>query len=132
MIFWVIIIWAKATFFFEQLFPGVARTWLGSRSVFFLGPKSLFLVQKSNFCHTTILVNGPFVALGVTVHFPPWERFSDFPFPSYSRFHKKNPVDPSKSLPPPHCGGRAPSASNSPSPLSAQALRTRALRARAG
>ena len=27
MIFWVIIIWAKATFFFEQLFPVVAKTW---------------------------------------------------------------------------------------------------------
>ena len=53
----------------------------------FLGLKSRFLVQKSNFCHTTpILVNDPFVALGVTVHF-------------------QNPVDPSKSLPPPQCEG---------------------------
>ena len=32
MIFWVIIIWAKATFFFQQLFPVVARTWLESKS----------------------------------------------------------------------------------------------------
>ena len=69
MIFWVIIIWAKATFFFEQLFPVVARTWWALRSdSFFLGPKSRFLVQKSYFCHTTpILVNGLFVAPGETV-----------------------------------------------------------------
>ena len=97
----------KATFFFEQLFPVVARTWLELRSEsFFLGPKSWFLVQKSDFCHTTpILVNDPFLALGMTVNFPPWDRFFDFPFRSYSSFCKKNLVDPSKSLPPPHCGG---------------------------
>ena len=35
MTFSPLIIWAKATFFFEQLFPVVVRTWLGSRSVFF-------------------------------------------------------------------------------------------------
>ena len=97
----------NSTFFVEQLFPVVARTWLGSRSErFFLGPKSRFLAKKSNFCHTTpILVNGPFVALGVTVNFPPWDRFFDFLFPRYSSFPKKNLVDSSKSLPPPHCGG---------------------------
>ena len=68
-------------------------------NVFFLGPKSRFLAEKPDFCHTTpILVNGPFVALGEAVHFPPWERFSDFPFRSYS-FRKE------KILPPPHCGG---------------------------
>ena len=39
---------------------------------------------------------GPFVALGESVHFPRWERFFDFSFPSYGRFRKK------KSLPPPH------------------------------
>ena len=77
-----------------------------------MGPKSRFLVQKSNFCHTTpILVNGPFVALGETVHFPHWERF----------------FVASKSLPPPHCG--APSTSNSPSTLSAHPLRARTLHA---
>ena len=42
---------------------------------------------------------------------------------------KKNPADGSKSLPPPTVG--APSASNSPSALSARALRAGALRARA-
>ena len=56
----------------------------------FLGPKFRFLVKKSNFCQTTpILVNGPFVALGETVHFPPWEQFFDLLFPSYSHFRKK-------------------------------------------
>ena len=67
---------------------------------FFMGPKFQFLVQKSDFCQTTpILVNDPFLALGMTVNFPPWDRFFDFPFRSYSSFRKKNPVDPSKSLP---------------------------------
>ena len=81
MTFPPLIIWAKATFFFEQLFPVVARTWLGYRSDrLFLGPKFRFLVQKSDFCHTTpILVNYPFLAPGMTVNFPPWERFFDFP-----------------------------------------------------
>ena len=44
-----LIIWAKATFFFEQLFPVVARTWLGDKSErLFFGPKFWFLVQKSD------------------------------------------------------------------------------------
>ena len=70
MTFPPLIIWAKATFFFEQLFPVVARTWLEYKSgSLFLGPKFRFLVQKSNFCHTTpILVDGPFLALGMTGH----------------------------------------------------------------
>ena len=38
---------------------------------------------------TPILVNDPFVALEEIVHFPPWEQFFDFPFPSYSRFCQK-------------------------------------------
>ena len=85
----LIFIWEKASFFFEQLFPVVVRTWLESRG-FFLGPKSRLLAKKSNFCHTTsILVIGTFVALRETVHFPPWERFFDFSFWSYSRFCKK-------------------------------------------
>ena len=42
-------------------------------------------VQKSNFCHTTpILVNDPFLALGMTVNFPPWDRFFDFPLQQFS------------------------------------------------
>ena len=77
MTFPPLIIWAKALFFFEQLFPVVARTWLESKSDrLFLGPKFRFLAKKSDFCHTTpILVNGPSVALGETAHFPPWEQF---------------------------------------------------------
>ena len=127
-----LIIWAKALFFFEQLFPVVARTWLGYRSVcLFLGPKFRFLVQKSDFCHTTpILVDDPILALGMTVNFPPWERFFDFPFRSYSCFRKKIWLTAQKVFPPPTVG--VPSASKSPSALSAQALRARALCARAG
>ena len=41
-----LIIWAKETFFFEQLFPVVARTWLELKSVcLFLGQKFRFLVR---------------------------------------------------------------------------------------
>ena len=118
MIFWVMIIWAKATFFFEQLFPVVTRTWLELRSErFFLGPKSRFWAKKSDFCHMTpILVSGRFVALGEAVHFPPWERFSDFPFQSYSSFRKKTRLKAQKVFPLLTVG--APSASNSPSALS--------------
>ena len=48
------------------------------------------LGQKSEICHTTpLLVDGPFVALGETVHFPPWEQFFDFSFSSYGCFLKK-------------------------------------------
>merc|ERR1711928_38776 len=91
MTFSPLIIWAKALFFFEQLFPVVARTWLRPKSeCLFLGPKFRFLAQKSDFCHTTpILVDDPFLALGMTVNFPPWERFFDFPIRSYSCFRKK-------------------------------------------
>ena len=92
---------------------------------FFLGPKSRFLAEKSDFCYRTpILVNGPFVALREPVHFPPREQFFDFPFPSYGRFRNKNPRQ--KVFPLPTV--RATSASNSPSTLSAQA---RTLRVRA-
>ena len=91
MIFTPLIIWAKALFFYEQLFPVVARTWWAPRSDrLLLGPKFRFLVQKSDFCHTIpILVNDPFLALTMTVNFPPWERFFDFLFRSYSCFRKK-------------------------------------------
>ena len=68
----------------------MAITWFPLRSEFFLGPKSRFLVQNFDFCHTNpILVNDPFLALGMTVYFPPWERFFDFLFRSYSCFRKK-------------------------------------------
>ena len=131
MIFPSLIIWAKALFFFEQLFPVVARTWLELKSgTLFLGPKFWFLAQKSDFCHTTpILVDDPFLALGMTDSFPPWKPFFDFPFLSYSCFRKKIWLTAQKVFPPPTVG--VPSASKSPSALSAQALRARALRARA-
>ena len=47
----LIFIWEKATFFFEQLLPVVARTWLRSRSVCFsvFGPKIQFLPHDPNF-----------------------------------------------------------------------------------
>ena len=119
----LIFIWEKATFFFEQLFPVVARTWLGEKSgTSFLGPKFRFLAKKSDFCHTTpIFVDDPFLALDMTVNFPPWKRFFDFPIRSYSCFRKKIRLTAQKVFPPPTMG--APSASNSPSALSAQALR---------
>ena len=122
MTFPPLIIWAKALFFFEQLFPVVARTWLELKSeCLFLGPKFRFLVQKSDFCHTTpILVNDPFLALTMTVNFPPWKRFFDFPFWSYSCFRKKIRLTAQKVFPPPTVG--VPSASNSPSALSARGL----------
>ena len=91
MTFPPLIIWAKALFFFAQLFPVVARTWLGEKSDrLFLGPKFWFLAKKSDCCHTTpILVGDPFLALGMAVNFPPWKTFSDFPIRSYSCFRKK-------------------------------------------
>ena len=105
MTFSPLIIWAKGPFFFEQLFSVVARTWLVTKSeCLFFGPKFRFLAKKSDFCHTTpIFVDDPFLALDMTVNFPPWKRFFDFPFRSYSCFRKKNFVDPSKSLPHSYC-----------------------------
>ena len=119
MTFSPLIIWAKATFFFEQLFPVVARTWLEYKSDrLFLGPKFQFLAKKSDFCHTTpIFVDDPFLALDMTVNFPPWKQFFDFPIQSYSCFRKKIRLTAQKVFPPPTVG--APSASNSPSALRA-------------
>ena len=86
----------------------------------FLGPKFQFLAKKSDFCHTTpILVDDPFLALGMTVNFPPWERFFDFLIRSYSCFRKKIWLTPQKVFPPPTLG--VPSSSKSPSALSARA-----------
>merc|ERR1711963_945356 len=70
---------------------------------------------------TPILVDDPILALGITVNFPPWERFFNFPFQSYSCFRKKIRLTRQKVFPPPTVG--VPSASKSPSALSAQALR---------
>ena len=93
-------------FFFWTTYSGRGQNMVrGKKWVPFFGSKFWFLAQKSNFCHTTpILVDDPFLALAMTVNFPPWERFFDFPFQSYSCFRKKNLADGSKSLPPSHCG----------------------------
>ena len=98
----LIFILEKATFFFEQLFSVVARTWLEYKSDrLFLGPKFQFLAKKSDFCHTTpIFVDDPFLALDMTVNFPPWKRFFDFPFQSYSCFRKKIRLTRQKVFPP--------------------------------
>ena len=64
---------------------------------------------------TPILVDDPFLALGMTVNFPPWKPFFDFPFRSYSCFRKKIRLTCQKVFPLPTVG--APSASNSPSAL---------------
>ena len=45
-------IWEKVTFFFERLFPVVARTWLEYRSVCFFGPKMLIFAIRSQFWST--------------------------------------------------------------------------------
>ena len=92
----------------------------------FFGPKISVFGKKSNFCHTTpIFVDDPFLALDMTVNFPPWKRFFDFPFRSYSCFRKKIWLTAQKVFFPPTVG--VPSASNSPSALSAQAHALRAL-----
>ena len=73
----------------------MARTWCPLRSELFLGLKSRFLAKKFDICHTTpILVNGLFLALGDTVHFPPWGQFFDFSIPSYGWRVKKSSPSP--------------------------------------
>ena len=125
MTFPPLIIWAKALFFFEQLCPVVARTWLGLKSErLFLGPKSRFLAKNLPY-HPNFgqrLVCSPrrdrsFPTLGTT-------------FPSrvtavFVKKKKNNRLTRQKVFPLPTV--RALSASNSPSALSAQALRARAL-----
>ena len=77
------------------------------------------IAQKSDFCHMTpIFVDDPFLALDMTVNFPPWKRFFDFPIRSYSCFRKKIRLTAQTVFPPPTVG--APSASNSPGALSAR------------
>ena len=53
---------------------------------------------------TPILVDDPILALGMTVNFPPWERFFDFPFRSYSCFRKKILLTAQKVFPLPTVG----------------------------
>ena len=61
MTFPPLIIWAKALFFFEQLFPVLARTRIELRS----GP--FFWAQNLGFWPKNLIFA---IALGVTVHFP--------------------------------------------------------------
>ena len=85
----------------------------------FFGLNFLFLARKTVFCYRTPdFANGPFVALGETVDLAPSDRFFDFSFPSYGRFREGDPPTQQKVLP--HPTVRAPSASNSPSELSAR------------
>ena len=91
------------------------------------GHKYLLLQRKmpattsffTNGQEAPILVDDPILALGMTVNFPPWKPFFDFPFRSYSCFRKKIRLTRQKVFPPPTVG--VPSASKSPSALSAQA-----------
>ena len=75
-------IWETATFFFWQLFPVVAGTWLGLRSEsFFFAQNFRFSARKSVFWYgTAIFVNGPFVALIVAVVLAPSDNFLTFRF----------------------------------------------------
>ena len=116
----LIFIWEKGTFFFAQLCPVVARTLLESRNESFdLGPKIQILAQKFGFWpknpffwyRTLDFDDGPFVALGKTVHLQPLDRFFDFSFPRNRRTRQKI-------FPHPTVG--APSASNSPSARAGQ------------
>ena len=123
-------IWEKGIFSLHNFF----LSWLEhgvQPEVSFLGPKIRFLARKSVFCYRTPnFVKGPFVSIGETVHFQSLDQFFDFLFLSYGRFRKRKRPTRQKVFPHPTVG--APSASNSPGALSAQALRARALRTRAG
>ena len=67
--------------------------------------KRLAFLLPANFCHTTpILVHDPFLALDMTVNFPPWKPFFDFPFRSYSCFRKKIRLTCQKVFPHPTVG----------------------------
>ena len=78
----------------------------------FFGPKSGFLAEKSDFCHTTpILINGLSVALGETVHFHLGSNFSTFRSQVMAVFVKKKRSTRQKVFPLPTA--RALTASNS-------------------
>ena len=86
------------SFWKRVLFPWTTFSGRGQNMV---RTKFRCLSQKSDFYHWT----PSSTALGETVHFPRWERFSDFWCPSYGHFRKKKKklVDASKSILPPHC-----------------------------
>ena len=95
----------KGYFFHCTTLPGRGQNMVSiEKWTLFLGPKTRFLARESVFCHTTQnFVNGPFVALGETVHFAPWDQYLSFRFRIKVVFvKKKTPADAPKSLPPPH------------------------------
>ena len=89
---------------------------------FFFGLNFRILARKSVFCYRTPdFVNGPFVALGDSFDLAPSDPFLNFSFPSYGRFREGDPPTQQKVLP--HLTVGALTDSNSPSALSARALR---------
>ena len=91
-------------YFFAQLCLVVARAWFRQRNEhFFQAPKLVFCPW-------------PFVALGETIDLAPSDWFSTFRFQVTPAFVKKSSPIPNSTM-------GAPSASNSPSALSAQSTR---------
>ena len=87
--------------------------------------------RKSIFSYGNLFFRtATWVAQVVTQILRPTDLVYDFSFPSYARFREGTRPMPQKVFP--HPTVRAPSASNSPSALSARALRARARSARAG
>merc|ERR1711952_376565 len=85
MTFSPLIIWAKATFFGRG--QNMVRI---KKCMPFFWPKISVFGQKIRFLpYDPNFVDDPFLALDMTVNFPPWKRFFDFPFRSYSCFRKK-------------------------------------------
>ena len=117
----LIFIGGRGTFSFAQLCPVVARTWLELRSgCFFLAPKIRILARKSIFSYGNLFFRtATWVAQVVTQILRPTDLVYDFSFPSYARFREGTRPMPQKVFP--HPTVRAPSASNSPSALSARA-----------
>ena len=103
----------------------MARTWFRLRSgCFFLAPKIRISARKSVFSYGNLFFcTETRIAQVVTQILRPTDLVYDFSFPSYARFREGTRPMPQKVFP--HPTVRAPSASNSPSALSA-------LRARAG
>ena len=101
----------------------MARTWLELRSeLFFLAPKIRISARKSVFSYGNLFFcTETRIAQVVTQILRPTDLVYDFSFPSYARFREGTRPMPQKVFP--HPTVRAPSASNSPSALSARALR---------
>ena len=109
------------TFSFWQLCLVVAGTRSGVESAtFFLGPKIRILARKSGFWYgTLIFVKEAYVRLGVGSVLALGRSNLIVSFPSYARFREGTRLTRQQVLP--HPTVRTPSASNSPSAVSAQA-----------